>query len=459
MRFFQYSAIDGQGRPFQGTVQAADANAARLMIAQKGLNLTSIQDKGGGPVPVAQPSRNQILLNQPSTAPAPIHLPPQPVQQQPRIVEQQPVPAQTQRRPEALAPQATPSPIDKIKTRKGSDKDIYFIFSQLSSYFKSGTNPQQALSDLSNRQKRHDYQTALKEAAAGVANGGTISGGLERYPYLFSPDVVGTVAAAERGGFLPEACDVLAEQHLRSHQLKRKFSYFIFMAIFIACVAPILLGVVRGSVDTIGDQWEHDGGLAPAATMAKHTGANLKALLPLCLAMFVGSFGFLAIWNSMPLRRIRHQMVLLTPGLGKRARSESLTRVSWVMGMAAKSGGMPNQILELGAASAPNMVIADRLVTEARGMRETEKLSAALYRSNVIPEEYAPIVETGEVTGDIPSALLNVARASDVEYRAADSTVVLKSSVLFYVVLGVAVAFLLGFLYKTLILGYFEKIQ
>ena len=39
--------------------------------------------------------------------------------------------------------------VQKIRTPKGSDKDRYFLFSQISQFLKAGVNPAQAFSDLS----------------------------------------------------------------------------------------------------------------------------------------------------------------------------------------------------------------------------------------------------------------------------------------------------------------------
>ena len=56
----------------------------------------------------------------------------------------------------------------------------------------------------------------------------------------------------------------------------------------------------------------------------------------------------------------------------------------------------------------PNEVYADRVAAIAHNMNERTKLSELMYRSKIFPRETAQDVETGEVTGDMPTAMEQV---------------------------------------------------
>jgi len=79
-------------------------------------------------------------------------------------------------------------------------------------------------------------------------------------------------------------------------------------------------------------------------------------------------------------------------------------------------------------------------------MKESDKLSSALRRTNLLPFEYGSIVETGEITGDVPRALESVHRASDAEFQAQNATAVTRSSLFFYILLGVLILFVSAWL-------------
>ncbi len=443
MRYFHYQATDSQGRDLYGTVQAQDADAARLMVSGRGLVVKNVSESVVAGSAAAPQLHNAAPIQQ-RIAPMPAAAPVQAVTH----VRQQ--------SPERIAPSAPSAP---NKTKRGSDKAVHFIFSQLASFLRSGTNLHEALKQLAAQQPAADYGRSLEDAAGRVAGGGSLADALDSYPYLYSPDVGATMRAGEQGGFMPEAAQAVSEQHLRSHQLKRRFFYFSFLTFFVACFAPILWAIVNGSLDTIGDQWEHDGSLPATAALAHHTDQRLLGVLPICIAAFVICLVVYRVWNSMALRGMRHRIVFLLPGIGKRAQAESLARVSFVMSLLSKTGVPPQRLMALSAATAPNLAIRDRLMAEASSMRENERLSQAFGRSKVMPEEYTPIISTAEQTGDMPGALNNVARMTEGEYQNADSVVLWKASALFYLVIGIAVMVVAAITLKQFYMGLFDKIQ
>ena len=72
-------------------------------------------------------------------------------------------------------------------------------------------------------------------------------------------------------------------------------------------------------------------------------------------------------------------------------------------------------------------------------MSEQDKLSTALRRAEVLPPEFGDIVQTGEITGDIPRALESVHRATDADYRAKNETAAARSGIILYIILGVVI--------------------
>lgn len=472
MPFYQYSVRNNQGQTVLGTLQADNVDAARSALVSGGYAVDKLEELA---------SSNSFLRHKPTpAAPAAKAVTPAPapkVQPVKRPAAAKAVPTQTvaaqpaarpvapQRRPETPGPgphlNAIPDPApqkDFYKTKYGNDKDLFFLFSQLGSYFRSGINPAQGLTDLSRRVPAR-YQDSLKHAASVVSEGGRMSTVLEKYPYLYPPDVVGTVRAGEAAGFMPDAMEEVASKMEISHRLKRRLKYFNIMFILTIASAPMVLGTIQGGLKSMELQDQAGGNLPAVQTVGKSIGVSLFHDLPVTLLIFGALWALYAWFNSMPMRRFRHVLVIRTPVIGGRAMAESMARLTWAMGMVSKAGLSPQQTFQLALQAVPNQFVRERLRAEGEKMTESDKLSSALRRSALLPVEYGNIVETGEVTGDVPRALDNVAKATDADFQGRNATAIQSSGWIFSLILAVLVLVLCAWLLRTWYDGIFRVIK
>jgi len=448
MPFYRYVAVDRSGRTVQGTLSAPTVDAATQALTQQGFTVRSLADPAAASPPVsaarsAAPSRPSVPQANPA---ARVALATPPTAVAPRSTTPSAV------SPAPVAPNPAPPAPVRVKTIFGRDKDLYFLFSQLHNLFNAGVTPSQAFHDLANRSPAR-YATSLREIGKGTGDTATMSEVLERYPYLYPPDVVGTVRAGEVAGFLPEAMSRIADQLHSSHRLKRRLTFVLFYFCVLMATIPIAFAVVQGSLATVDAQNKVDGALPPVATLQKFVGAEIVKVLPTALASFTAAVAFLFGWHSMPMRNLRHQLALRFPILGRRIWAEAMARFSWATGMVARSGVAPQRAFELAADTVPNLVIRERLREAARSMRENERLSAAVRRADILPPEYASVIETGELTGDVPKAMDQVARAADVEFEARDRTASTGMTVILMLALGAVVCIVVAILWRMYISG------
>jgi len=436
MPFYQYQVSNSQGQVLEGTLQAADSNAARLALTSAGYTVKDVRERsqpGAGPIAkVAKPPAPQV--------PTPFTARPTP---QPPVARSTRVEAPSGVQMNALAPSG-PKPTS-VKTKNGRDKDLFFLFSQLGSYFRSGINPVQALNDLTGRTPER-YHQSMRRAAEVVAEGGKMSDAFEAYPYLYPPDVIGTMRAGEVAGFLPEAMEEIASKMGESHKLKRRLSYFIGLFIATILMTPLIFGIIEGSLASIKAQDDAGGNLPIGKTLGSALGKSFVHNLPVTIVVFGLLWGFIAWVNSMKMRDLRHRLIMRTPVIGARAKAEAMTRFTWAMTMISRGGLSPQSTFLLAVQSVPNLAIRKHLEEQGQQMKESDKLSSALRRTNLLPFEYGSIVETGEITGDVPRALESVHRASDAEFQAQNATAVTRSSLFFYILLGVLILFVSAWL-------------
>ncbi|HWA82249.1 MAG TPA: type II secretion system F family protein, partial [Fimbriimonadaceae bacterium] len=131
----------------------------------------------------------------------------------------------------------------------------------------------------------------------------------------------------------------------------------------------------------------------------------------------------------------------------KRARAESLSVFAWTMGMLSRVGLSPKQVWDLSMATVPNLEMRRRFNETGGQMTEQTKLSEAMSMSRQMPEEYAPIVQTGEVTGDVPGALLRASQTQLEEFKAGDNASKLRVGCWMVLLMGVGSAILIMMYY------------
>jgi type II secretory pathway component PulF len=369
MPYYRYNATDSQGKAVEGTVQASTPQEASATLTQRGFKVRQIVDT------------RSIAQAAPGAAPA----------------------QQT-----AAGP--------TIRTRAGSDKDRFFLFSQLSDLFKAGVPPVQALEGLGQRMSHTGFKRSLEHAANSARNGGAISEVFAQYPYLYPPHVIGTMRAAETAGFLPEALARISAQAEEAHKFRRMLWLFWAVAINFLLTVPLAIGFTRGLLHAFRLHEEGRGGGLQLVLQ----GIWEKLVWPwgpIALGTWFGVWLLLKILGSMRFRNFRHRLGLRVPIYGKRAKHECLAIFSWVLAKVSHAGLPPNRAWEMATSAVPNIEMQEVLERVGARFGEGRRFSDVIFESRLFPEEYAPMMATAEMTGDIPKVLDQMAHMSGKDYE------------------------------------------
>ncbi len=432
MRFFAYQGTDLHGRPTQGTIQASNADDAGRLLQEGGVRTTTMRElsaAGAPPVPAPRAAPRPASVSTP-------------------IV-----------RPSAPVPKPQPAPVAAAPAtyavRDVGNKTSFFFFEALGRLLRSGIAPNRALEELGRQARKAWFGERLRWAAGAAARGVSLADALEACA-CFPSGAVGTIRAGEASGAVPDACLQAAAGCEQAHKLGTRCSAMTIMFFFIAVFAPLATAFVHGSVDSMERQADANSSLPAVQTAASSIGAQIGHLLPLALPWWIVLFGSWRLWLTPRLRRARHRAVLLVPILSGRAREESLARSSWALTELARAGISPARAMLLAADACPNLVIADRFRDEAHRMGETTKLSSALRATGLMDAQLVDVVENGELAGDVPGAVASVHRITGAEFERKNATAHTRIWFVLYPILGVAVAVIVGLLYKTLYLGLFH---
>lgn len=307
-----------------------------------------------------------------------------------------------------------------IRTRKGTDRQRFFLFSQVSKQLNAGINPATSFAELARITSETHFRPSFVELSEAATNGRPLTEVLVKYADLYPDNVVGTIHAAEQGGFLPEAFAVLSAQAEDAHKFKR-FHWFVWylgprMLLAIPFVFAIRAGILE-SAKGLGDP--------------PFLGAVIRNMVwpygPMILALGTILMILRAILGTYEMRRFRHRMGLRIPVYGPRARNECIAVFTWVLSRLAKAGVPPNSSWQMATEAVPNLEMAARLRDAGKMMQDGSRLSDAIFASKLFPNEYAPVVSTGELTGDMEGSLDQLERISRTEFEATTAAARIKS--------------------------------
>jgi general secretion pathway protein F len=311
-------------------------------------------------------------------------------------------------------PAAAPAQI--VKTRRGTDAANTFLFSQLAALLRAGINPAEAFTSLANRPIKPYYEPFLREAAKATTEGVRFGAVMEKYPYLFAPHIPGMIRAGEEGGYLVEACEQVATQTEES----RKFNFWLWVFFWwvasnVVFIPPIFM--MEKALDHLTDSF-----LGPNANSTTGTGFDVlragmtQGLLwpvgPVTLLLCAAYWWGYAWWMKPKQRPLRHRVLLRLPTIGRRARAESLAVFAWTLSMVSRVGIAPRTAWALATNAMPNVWLAGQMRKVGDQMNDGTKLSEALTQTGSIPSEYVPMVQTGELVGEVSSSLLTISNAS-----------------------------------------------
>lgn len=370
-----------------GTLNAASANDAVLLLSRQGLNLQSLNAVAA---PVGRGVQQIILDSQSPTSHSSVA---------------------------GTVPHANPPKPQSRLTGFFKDHDQWMLMAQFGTLLRSGYNPHDMLRELAQRQSlKRKVREALQDMSIWTGHGLPLSDAMAAFPEIFPPGAVGSVRAGEHGGYLAEACLHTSEQIQQSWRLRRTFAWTVLAIWSTLLMIPFIPIMKRGS-DALATSI--DGG--PDQNF-------LDIYLHGIGSAFLGVGGvmlvlFLAVWLLGPyitgrrtFLRFRHGLAAHLPLIRHRTRLESARELSFHLERLSEAGNSPLRSFQLAAEAIPNVVHRDLLAAAARNRPENVPY-AALIPPNWISPNYMNLIQTGEMTGTTPQAFEQVRRLSESEQK------------------------------------------
>lgn len=277
---------------------------------------------------------------------------------------------------------------------------------------------------------------------------------MEVFVEMFPPGTVGAVRAGETGGYLWQACEYVSAQTQATWKLRR-MNNWVSLAFWSTLMMFPIVGIVQSGFKGL---------FAPlAGTAAPDDAARLY--LEGLRGGVLGVFGFLTlsvllVWIFGPKffgrRRylpLRHKLGATMPVVGRRAKLENARALSYHLGRLQEAGLSPYRSWKLASEAVPNLTFSNRMKEAGIPMTESSKLSAAMRTSEILPGEYADLVQTGEMTGTVPQAMAQVMSLAEQDQAHAETAIKIKA----WVWVAILVVGVGGIAFALFYRGFYEE--
>ncbi len=122
-------------------------------------------------------------------------------------------------------------------------KDKIVFASNLSAMIAAGLSLSRALAVMERQSGSKRFRQVISELAAKIRAGAGLSAALGTFPDVFPPVFVAMVASGEESGKLPQSLEIVAEQMMKSYDLRRKVrGAMIYPSIIIVVI--VLIGIL-----------------------------------------------------------------------------------------------------------------------------------------------------------------------------------------------------------------------
>lgn len=425
MALFTYIARSSAGERVQGTIDAGDKRTALVQLERQGLVPVSVHEGGAA---AAKPSAGKSA---PAAKPA---SPASRAGAKPKL---------------ALAAKREP------KQPKMGLRDLLLFSRELSDLIQSGMTLGNALNTLSKRQMKGGQGQIVLGLRDDIIKGVSLSDALTRWPKTFGNLYVSMVRAGEASGQVPEALERLCKHFERVQEAREKVvGALTYPAIVLGAGFLTMMFTMLVVIPKFAAVFADLGGTLPLPTRMMLGASKFLLAWGWALALIVI---FLISWFKRWLKTEKGRfkwdgLELRLPIFKQIVSSNAFAQFARTLGALLQNGVPVLNALAIVENTVGNTVIAKEIHEARERVTDGSTISKPLAAGKVFPSLLTDMLAVGEETGDMPSALNNIARRYDSDL---DRAVKLLTTVL-EPILILVVAVLVGFVAVSMLMAVFE---
>ncbi|QDU54773.1 type II secretion system F family protein [Aeoliella mucimassa] len=298
---------------------------------------------------------------------------------------------------------SAPAPVKKVRGRT-SALDVVNLTSQMAIMLRSGVDIASALDSVATHCKRPQLRVILEEIHDAVMGGRSFSEALRKYPKVFTPAYVATIAAGEASGHMADVLDQLAELERSRLRLVRSIRgmlvYPVLLGLVSLGVITLLLIFVLPRFSKLFDDYDMSLPWLTQALIA--ISDELRGHWWLwCPVIGLAILGLISVPTTTTGRRLWDRFLLSTPMLNEVTRSILVGRSCRLMAMLMESGVPLLDSVQLARQSSRNTLYQELFTRVEDAVVNGRSFASELIGSFIVPDSAAEMLSTAEQSGKL----------------------------------------------------------
>lgn len=343
------------------------------------------------------------------------------------------------------------------KGGKVTNRDLSVFCKQFAAVLRAGVPMISALDMMAEQMTNKTLQSALRDAAAYVQKGGTMSDAMRQNPKAFPDILANMVAAGEISGKMEISFERMAVQFEKDGAIQAKIksamTYPIVILIVLIGVVGLLMVMV---IPTFSEMFKDMGTKLPAATqvLVDFSDFLMKRwyiVIAIVVALIVG----IKIFKGTPAgQQFFGSMALKLPIISNLSVKTAAANFSRTFATLLASGISMIDAIEQTAKVMKNKVIREK-VLECKGqVAKGVPLSVPIRQMDIFPSMLPSMMHIGEETGNIEEMMEKVADFYEEEVENAVNSLTSMMEPLIIVVMGVTVGGIVIAIYSPILSMY-----
>ncbi len=332
------------------------------------------------------------------------------------------------------------------RQRKPSLAELANYTNQLANLLNAGMPLVSALNSMGSLDTKGIPGEISKQLKADVTEGRSLSDAMKKQPVVFSELYVNMVRAGESAGSLVDVLRRMAEHYVRFAELKSRFtSAMIYPAFILILGVGILIFFMTFMLPKFMEIFK-----------------EFNEELPFATRVLVGFGDFVAAWWWLVLGLVLAAAILIkrfaatetgkrkidgwklsAPILGGVMKINLYAQFSRTLATLLRNGVPVLTALKIAEDVLPNRLLKDAIAKTRAEVTDGKTISQPLARSKLFPQLMIDLVRIGEETGDVPTALANVADTYESELKSAINVMMSLIQPIIIVVMALFVGLLL----------------
>lgn len=330
--------------------------------------------------------------------------------------------------------------IQRIKTI-----DVILLTRNLSAMLNAGLPISRALTVMARQAKKARLKKVIQGIDDDIQKGGSLSGGMLKYPKVFSSLVTSMVAAGEESGTLAEALHTISDQLEQTYELKKKIrGAMIYPSIIVSVLLIVGALMMVFIVPTLTETFESMEVDLPLTTQVVIFISDFLVTYTLVAFLFVVS---LIITVVLFLRtsfgkRTFETVFLHVPVIGTLMRETNSARTGRTLSSLLTSGVNMLAAIEITRDVIQNSYFKEVLSHAREVVQKGQPLAQTfLEAEKLYPPLVGELIAVGEETGALPDMLREVAEyyEREVSQKTKNMSTIVEPFLM--VIVGTAVGF------------------